>query len=78
MKEKDEIIKKARVQNEICDCISRLVKYIFTVMFQKQEQKVLDIIQNGSADTSSQIDRITQGDSNTTLDVSSKEAAKLK
>ena len=47
-------------------------------MFQKQEQKVLDIIQNGSADTSSQIDRITQGDSNTTLDVSSKEAAKLK
>ena len=37
-----------------------LVKEIFTDMFLKQEQKILDIVQSGAADTNSRIDRLTQ------------------
>ena len=57
-----------------------LVKEIFTDMFLKQEQNVLDIVQRGAADTNSQIDWLTQEikDNNTMLDVLRKETDELK
>ena len=57
-----------------------LVKEIFTDMFLKQEQKILDIVQRGAADTNSRIDRLTQEikDNNTRLDVLRKETDELK
>ena len=57
-----------------------LVKEIFTDMFLKQEQKILDIVQRGAADTNSRIDRLTQEikDYNTRLDVLRKETDELK
>ena len=49
-------------------------------MFLKQEQKILDIVQRGAADTNSRIDRLTQEikDNNTRLDVLRKETDELK
>ena len=49
-------------------------------MLLKQEQKILDIVQRGAADTNSRIDRLTQEirDYNTRLDVLRKETDKLK
>ena len=49
-------------------------------MLLKQEQKILDIVQRGAADTNSQIDRLTQEirDYNTRLDVLRKETDELK
>ena len=49
-------------------------------MFLKQEQKILDIVQPGAADTNSWIDQFTQEieDNNTRLDVPRKETDKLK
>ena len=57
-----------------------LVKKIFTDMFLKQQQKILDIAQHGAADTNSQTDRLTQEikDNNTRLDVLRKETDELK
>ena len=57
-----------------------LVKEIFTDMFLKQEQKILDIVQCGAADTNSRIDRLTREikDNNTRLDVLRKETDELK
>ena len=57
-----------------------LVKEIFTDMFLKQEQKILDIVQRGAADTNSRIDRLTREikDNNTRLDVLRKETNELK
>ena len=57
-----------------------LVKEIFTDMFLKQEQKILDIVQRGAADTNSRIDRLTREikDNNTRLDVLRKETDELK
>ena len=57
-----------------------LVKEIFTDMFIKQEQKILDIVQRGAADTNSRIDCLTQEiqDNNTRLDVLRKETDELK
>ena len=56
-----------------------LVKNIFTDMFLKQEQKILNIVQCGAADTNSRIDWLTQGIkyNNTRLDVLRKETDKL-
>ena len=56
------------------------MKEIFTDIILKQEQKVLDIVQRGAADTNSRIDRLTQEikDNNTRLDVLRKEADELK
>ena len=49
-------------------------------MFLKQEQKILDIVQRGAADTNSRIDRLTREikDNNTRLDVLRKETDELK
>ena len=49
-------------------------------MFLKQEQKILDIVQRGAADTNSRIDRLIQEikDNNTRLDVLRKETDELK
>ena len=49
-------------------------------MFLKQEQKILDIVQRGAADTNSQTDRLTREikDNNTRLDVLRKETDELK
>ena len=57
-----------------------LVKEIFTDMFLKQEQKVLDIVQRGAADTNSRIDRLTQAttDNSTMLGALRKETDELK
>ena len=57
-----------------------LVKEIFTDIFLKQEQKILDIVQRRAADTNSRIDRLTQEikDNNTRLDVLRKETDELK
>ena len=57
-----------------------LVKQIFTDIFLKQEQKILDIVQRRAADTNSRIDRLTQEvkDNNTRLDVLRKETDELK
>ena len=57
-----------------------LIKEIFTDMFLKQEQKILDIVQRGSAETNSRIDRLTQKitDNNTRLDVLRKKTDELK
>ena len=57
-----------------------LVKEIFTDMFLEQEQKTLDIVLLGVADTNSWIDRLTQEikDNNTRLDVLIKETDELK
>ena len=56
------------------------MKEIFTDIILKQEQKVLDIVQRGAADTNSRIDRLTQEikDNNTRLDVLIKETDELK
>ena len=56
-----------------------LVKEIFTDIILKQ-QKVLDIVQRGAADTNFRIDRLTQEikDNNTRLDVLIKETDELK
>ena len=56
------------------------VKEIFTDMFLKQEQKILDIVQCGVADTNSQIDRLTQEikDNNIRLDMLRNETDELK
>ena len=57
-----------------------LVKEIFTDMFLKQEQKILDIVQRGAADTNSRIDRLTQAtkDNSTMLGALRKETDELK
>ena len=49
-------------------------------MFRKQEQKILQIVQNGAADTNSQIDQVTQEikDNNTRINVIGKETDELK
>ena len=56
------------------------VKEIFTDMFLKQKQKILDIVQRGAAYTNSRIDRLTQEikDNNTRLDMLRKEKDELK
>ena len=56
------------------------MKEIFTDMFLKQEQKILDIVQRGAADANSRIDRLTQEikDNNTRLHVLRKETDELK
>ena len=53
---------------------------IFTNMFLKQEQKILDIVQRGAADTNSRIDRLTQAnkDNSTILGALRKETDELK
>ena len=57
-----------------------LVKEIFSDMFLKQEQKILDIVQCGVADTNSRIDRLTQEikDNNIRLDVLRNETDEIK
>ena len=49
-------------------------------MFLKQERKILDIGQNGTTDTNSQIDRLTREikDNSTRLDVPRKEIDQVK
>ena len=56
------------------------MKEIFTDMFLKQEQKILDIVQRGAADANPRIDRLTQEikDNNTRLHVLRKETDELK
>ena len=51
---------KHECATESADISVELVKEIFTDMFLKQEQKILDIVQSGEADTNSRIDRLTQ------------------
>ena len=56
------------------------MKEIFTEMFLKQEQKILDIVQRSAADTNARIDRLTQAikDNSTMLDALRKETDELK
>ena len=71
---------KRECTTETANISVELVKEIFMVMFLKQEQKILDIVQRGAADTNSRIDRLTQEikDNNTRLDVLRKETDELK
>ena len=71
---------KHKCITEIANISVELVKEIFSNMFLKQEQKILDIVQGRATDTNSRIDRLTQEikDNNTRLDVLRKETDELK
>ena len=57
-----------------------LVKEIFTNIFREQEQKLLDIVRNGTSDTNARLDRLTQeiSDNNIKLNALRKETYDLK
>ena len=71
---------KHKCITETANISVELVKEIFSNMFLKQEQKILDIVQGRATDTNSRIDRLTQEikDNNTRLDVLRKETDELK